>query len=287
MCLPFLKWPGGKRWACSSLVPLVQAYLSRTYYEPFLGGGAVFFGLSPKRAVLSDLNAELMNVYGMTKVHPDELIRKVKDMQVSSVAYKVIRKATGGSKLDRAARFLYLNRTCFGGIYRLNKKGAFNVPYGGGARKPNILWERGLITKAAQVLRGAKLFASDFEPIIDQSGSGDVVYCDPTYTVTHDFNGFVRYNEQNFAWSDQERLALCIDRAVNRGATVILSNAHHTCIKALFVSPFRFLLERASTVSAKMSGRRDVREYVLLWPGGSRHTKKLCGRERAERNILR
>lgn len=267
MCSPFLKWPGGKRWALQTVVPIIRRYLTGRYVEPFLGGGAIFFALAPEKALLSDLNPELMNVYQMTKRHPRALINRLKALPVSEEEYLRIRNSEGGSAVERAVRFMYLNRTCFSGVYRVNRTGQFNVPYGGGERTPAVLWERRLVVNASQLLANADLRTGDFEGALDESRFGDVVYCDPTYTVAHDVNGFVRYNERNFAWSDQERLSKAISRAAKRRVTILLSNAHHPSIRAVFPAPRRLLLNRQSTVSSVTAGRRMVAEYLFIWPG--------------------
>jgi DNA adenine methylase len=270
MVQPFLKWPGGKRWAVSRLMPLVRSHLSGSYVEPFLGGGALFFALAPARAVLSDINDELMNAYRLTKTRPDILLQHLKRLPVSAAHYEHIRGQSGGSDVRRAVRFLYLNRTCFGGIYRLNQSGQFNVPYGGGDRTPAALWARGLLQQASAVLANAVLNTCDFEQSIDASASGDFIYCDPTYTVAHDNNGFVRYNERNFSWVDQGRLAAAIKKANRRGCTVLLSNAHHSDVRSLFDAPKRWTLMRNSAVSADPTFRRPVAEYLFFWPGRSK-----------------
>jgi DNA adenine methylase len=266
---PFLKWPGGKRWAISRLLPLVKAQLSGSYFEPFLGGGALFFALAPARAVLSDINDDLMNVYRVTRSAPDILLSRLKRIPVSKAQYEATKSQSGASDVDRAVRFLYLNRTCFGGIYRLNQSGQFNVPYGGGLRGPATLWRRGLLHDASSVLRNAVLNTCDFEESLDAAGRGDVVYCDPTYTVTHDNNGFIRYNESNFSWEDQERLSVAVKRANRRGSTVLLSNAHHSDVRSLFKAPTRWVLRRNSMVSADPTHRKQVAEYLFYWPGRS------------------
>jgi DNA adenine methylase len=266
-CVPFLKWPGGKRWALKQILPIARPHLRGRYIEPFLGGGAVFFGLAPTRALLSDVNADLVNAYQMTKEHPRALLQRLKQLPVAAAAYHEIRRSQPACKVDRAVRFIYLNRTCFGGIYRVNKSGDFNVPYGGGQRTPEILWQKQLIQKASVLLRDVEMSAADFEETMDGTQAGDLIYCDPTYTVAHDVNGFVRYNERNFAWTDQERLAKAILRASRRGVSIILSNAHHKSIRLLFRSPLRYVLHRQSTVSSAVSGRQSVSEYLFVWPG--------------------
>lgn len=261
--LPFLKWPGGKRWAAPTVAALVRDSLSGTYYEPFLGGGAVFFCLRPERAVLSDINTELTNVYVTVRDRPGELLREIEAIPVTSDAYYRIRAARPQTPLLRAAYFLYLNRTAFGGIYRLNLRGEFNVPYGGGERTPAPLWGNKLLAKASAALQGIEIKGSDFEPILEGVRPGDVVYCDPTYTVVHDTNGFIRYNERNFSWADQKRLAAAAHKAVGQGASVIVSNGHHDAIARLYPQAQVQILERKSLVSPRPSGRQTVREYLF------------------------
>src|SRR5205823_6176999 len=149
-----------------------------------------------------------------------------------------------------AARMLYLNRTAFGGIYRINRQGEFNVPYGGGQRTTASLWEKHLICRASRVLQNTMILHSDFESVLNQAQVGDVVYCDPTYTVTHGNNGFRRYNEPNFSWADQERLAAAAKRAASKGVTVFVSNAHHESLRSLYSGASFRVFERHSCVAA-------------------------------------
>jgi DNA adenine methylase len=260
---PFLKWPGGKRWIARELTLHVASKLKSRYYEPFLGGGAVFFALQPRKATLSDINAELINVYRQVKKNPDELIEGIRSVPVSKEKYYFIRNEEPKDPLKRAIRFLYLNRTAFGGIYRLNSEGKFNVPYGG-KRTPEILWKNRLIQNASRALKGIKLVVSDFEKMINEAQIGDIVYCDPTYTVAHDNNSFIRYNERNFSWNDQERLAKAAIRAYERGSVVIISNA---CCQNLIdlYNPFQpQRLTRKSLVCPISKARRDINEYLFI-----------------------
>lgn len=261
---PFLKWPGGKRWAASKIAALVKTYLSGKYYEPFLGGAAVFFHLRPEQAILGDINADLVNVYRVVRDRPDEVQSALRQLSVSKYRYDSFRSSMPRSQIDRAVRFLYLNRTCFGGIYRLNKSGLFNVPYGGGQRTPRILWKTDLLANASTALGDAELFTEDFGTALKKAGKGDVVYCDPAYTVAHDNNAFVRYNESNFSWEDQVRLAKLAHSAVARGAVVIVSNAHHRSIRSLYPTASRRVLHRTSVINPNAKHRREVSEYLLI-----------------------
>jgi DNA adenine methylase len=261
---PFIKWPGGKRWASRRIGELISVHLLGTYFEPFLGGGAVFFHVLPRRAILSDINEELIGVYRAIRANPEPVIRELSSKAVTKTNYYRVRAGEPQSASGKAARFLYLNRTAFGGIYRLNLDGKFNVPYGGGARTPEMLWKTDALNLASTALQRATLKVSDFEPVIESAKSGDVVYCDPTYTVAHDNNGFIRYNERNFSWSDQERLADAAFRAASdRGVLVLISNAHHHSIKKLYRGASFETLSRMSAVTPHADQRRYVKELLI------------------------
>lgn len=260
---PFLKWPGGKRWLAPFIAGIVRPYLRGTYYEPFVGGGAVFFFLQPRRASLSDVNRELIETYTEVRNSPVQLINFIKTVPVSAEAYYRMRASEPDEPFERAARLLYLNRTAFGGIYRLNRLGKFNVPFGRD-RTPEPLWRNRLLELAAPTLSRVDLTVCDFEDSINQAEAGDVVYCDPTYTVAHSNNGFCRYNERNFAWRDQERLAGAARRASERGAIVLVSNAMHESIANLYRHAECYQVSRPSTVSRNPSKRGRVGEYLFV-----------------------
>jgi DNA adenine methylase len=242
---------------------MIRARLTGTYYEPFLGGGSVFFALNPRRAVLSDINTDLINTYEAVRDRAGDLIRRIKRLKVNESVFRRMRDGDPKDPLERAVRFLYLNRTAFGGIYRVNLEGKFNVPFGGGDRTPEVLWRKHLLASAADRLKTARLLKGDFEKIIRRAGRGDVVYCDPTYTVAHDNNGFVRYNEKNFSWSDQIRLAECARSACDRGAYVLVSNACHPTVRDLYPRATITVQRRSSRVSTNVEKRRAVRELLI------------------------
>lgn len=262
--LPFLKWPGGKRWAAATIAKIIRKHLVGTYYEPFLGGGAVFFHLLPAKSILSDINNDLVLAYQTVQSEYKAVLEAVRTMDVSREAYYRIRAMSPHTNITKAARFLYLNRTAFAGMYRLNSNGQFNVPFGGGQRTPAPLWERNLLREASHALNGVTIMCADFEQVLKMAGEGDVVYCDPTYTVVHDRNSFIRYNEKNFSWADQKRLAKEAKAAVLRGATVLVSNAHHSSIRGLYLDAGVRHLKRRSLISANPSKRCEVKEYLFI-----------------------
>jgi DNA adenine methylase len=209
------------------------------------------------------LNEDLIATYRAVRRDSGAIVRHLRRYRVTKQDYYRIRNREPKNLITRAARFLYLNRTAFGGVYRLNLEGRFNVPYGGGERTPANLWETDILERAARALRRVRLKASDFEPILDLARSGDVAYCDPTYTVAHNNNGFVRYNERNFSWSDQKRLAAAAMAATRRGATVIISNAHHASIRELYPSARFMTLTRISRITPKVCLPRPVDELLI------------------------
>jgi DNA adenine methylase len=258
---PFLKWPGGKRWAAAWIRE--TARFTGAYIEPFLGGGAVFFSLAPRRAVLSDLNADLINAYRIVRDQPEALVDEIQTYDVSESDYYRIRAARPDEPLQRAARFLYLNRTAFAGLYRENRRGEFNVPFGRD-RRPDALWRDNLIASASRALQGVELAACDFAVSLRRAGPGDLVYCDPTYTVMQHATGFRRYNERTFSWSDQERLASEAGSARDRGARILVSNAFHPSVRALYPTAQVFELARRSAIARDPANRGSITEYLFV-----------------------
>lgn len=259
---PFLKWPGGKRW-------LVQRYgkhfpiIFRRYLEPFLGGGAVFFHLAPRHGILSDTNAELVNTYQCLKVHARAIDNRLAQLHArhSAALYYRIREMEPTDAIERAVRFLYLNRTCFNGLYRVNLSGEFNVPMGS---KTLVGYPEGYLQKIAECLSHASIQSADFEDTIDKAGKDDFLYVDPPYTVMHNNNNFRKYNANLFSWSDQLRLASAIKKASHRGAAVMISNADHDSVRELY---FGFghhqRVNRTSILAAEPLHRRRTTELLI------------------------
>ena len=186
--LPFLKWAGGKRWFASTAASLLPTSYER-YIEPFVGSGALFFHLQPSRAILADLNEELVATYNIIKKSPNKLLDRlsIHNQNHDENYYYQLRAENPESKLDRAARFIYLNRTCWNGLYRVNKKGIFNVPIG---TKSDILFDGDNILRASKTLAETSIVAQDFEKTIGSGTSGDLIFVDPPYTANHNKNGF-------------------------------------------------------------------------------------------------
>jgi DNA adenine methylase len=247
-----------------SLLPELQSPCG-TYFEPFLGSGAMFFALKPTRSVLNDLNADLINVFRVIKESPKQLERSLKRCQVkhSKEFYYSMRKQEPTDPLKAAVRMLYLNRTCFNGLYRVNIKGKFNVPMGS---KTSVMLPTDNFSYVSERLQRASLRTSDFASVISKAGAGDLVFADPPYTVNHNLNGFLRYNENLFSWEDQKRLHDSASAAIRRGAQVIVTNADHASIRSLY-DQARFKLhvvERHSKISSSNIGRKAITELVIV-----------------------
>ena len=264
--VPFLRWPGGKRWLADKIHNLINSVDYSRYIEPFIGGGAVFFRHLPKNAIISDTNKDLIIAYKVIQQNPDKLLNVLRRMPTDKTTFYKTRQKILTNEIQLAARFLYLNRLAFGGMYRVNKQGKFNVPYGGD-RRVDILWTNKLITNASVALKKTKIYCRDFEKILSKCGSGDVSYCDPAYTVSHNNNGFLRYNEKIFSWHDQERLANSCFEAAKRGAYVIISNAACKSIKKLYQPINPIVVERYTGVSRQIKGRGTVKEFVFVIGG--------------------
>lgn len=263
---PFLKWAGGKRWLAPKIGPYISAELKRNngkYYEPFLGAGAIFFQVRPQSAILSDINHGLIVTYEQIRKNWLALVDELKTWPVNIEFYYKVRGSVPVSDFEIACRFLYLNRTCYGGIHRENKKGNFNVPYGGG-RTHFALWNSGLLQHASEALKKKiSLKHSDFESILNQSKCGDVVYCDPTYS-TIKRKQFDRYGKSVFSWSDQFRLALAADNAMDRGVLVIISNSGSFEISQFYPRAYRINLERKKNIGNKASCNSNHLESLYI-----------------------
>lgn len=264
--VPFLKWAGGKRWFVWNHADLLPSEYG-TYVEPFLGAGAVYFHLKPTRALLGDFNADLVETYRAIKDDWQALesslrYRQRRHREDPDTYYYWLRAKVPSELVQRASRLIYLNRTCFNGIYRVNRQGEFNVPRGS---KDKVVIETDDFESMSKVLAGAELVAGDFEALIDRANSGDFAFCDPPYTVRHNYNGFRKYNEVLFSWADQERLAQALTRAALRGVKVVCTNANHESVRELYGNALfeRRVVSRYSRISADKIGRSHFEELII------------------------
>jgi len=258
---PFIKWAGGKRWLTSSYSDVFPEFSGR-YYEPFLGGGAVFFHLHPKVATVSDSNEWLISTYkairdGWKAVESHLYIHQ--ENHCKEYYYRV-RATRASDRFQRAAQFLYLNRTCWNGLFRVNLSGDFNVPIG---TKNSILMNDDF-SAISKLLKGVDISNGDFEGYIDRAGENDFVFVDPPYTVKHNNNGFVKYNEKIFSWFDQERLRDSLLRAKRRGAIILATNADHASIHDLYSCGFQVeQVVRSSVLAGSSLYRGETTELLI------------------------
>lgn len=268
---PFLRWAGGKSWLIKHLDSIIGDQIFNNYHEPFLGGGAVFFYLNHTGiSFLSDLNSELINTYIAIKESPDRVISCLRNYKNTSDDYYEIRNSLPTTAFEIAARFIYLNQTSFNGLYRVNAKGEYNVPYGN--RKKHFL-EEDKLRAASQKLQNAVLDIGDFERLKVNIAQGDLVFLDPPYTVSHNHNGFIKYNKNLFSLEDQHRLRALIDVIKENGAYYILTNAAHKTIFDIFYQKTDkcYELSRASLIGGEKAVRGQIQEYVFTnLQGGSK-----------------
>ena len=258
---PFLKWAGGKRWLVSRGFPAPAAF--DRLVEPFVGSAAIFFSLRPDRAILADVNQDLINLYRVIRDRPVELqalLSRHHDKHCRD-HYYAVRKQAIVDDLGRAARMLYLNRTCWNGLYRVNRLGEFNVPVG---TKTAVLVEGEDFELYSTLLSRAEIACQDFEKTINHCGIGDFLFVDPPYTVKHNMNGFVKYNETIFSWDDQVRLAAALRRAGSRGAAILVTNADHESVRELYRNDFTYTSVGRQSILAGSAAHRGGTTEALF-----------------------
>lgn len=230
---PFVKWAGGKGQIVEQLAAHMPEKYS-AYHEPFVGGGALFFHLCPKKAYLSDLNEELVNAFLIVKSDCEKLLESLKKHENSAEYYYRIRALDPGSldPLERASRFIYLNKTCYNGLYRVNRRGRFNVPFG--RYKSPAYADESQLRLASTALQNADVRVADFEIVLDQAKAGDFVYFDPPYQPISETANFTNYTADAFDENEQRRLAAAFRELDKRGCWVMLSNSDSPLIRGLY-----------------------------------------------------
>lgn len=258
---PFLKWPGGKRWFISKHAKELPKYTGR-YIEPFLGSGAVFFHIRPDLSIISDSNSWLINTYKALRddwQSVEKLLEAHQKNHSKSYYYKT-RSEVFSTATEQAAQLLYLNRTCWNGLFRVNLKGHFNVPIG---TKDKVLMDDNF-EAISNALKKSIIFHQDFEKTINLAEEGDLVFADPPYTVKHNLNGFIKYNEKIFSWGDQERLFSSLLRAKKRGAHIVSTNANHSSVRDLYSPNFHITeIPRHSVLAGKKEFRTSISELLI------------------------
>ncbi len=259
---PFLRWAGSKRFALKYILELLPSRF-RIYREPFLGSGALYFLLRPERAVLSDICAELIETFLAVRDNAGAVARYLRGMKPQKRLFDYIKKHRSAGPFKRAAEFIYLNKSAWNGLYRVNSLGEFNVPFG--RPKTDFIADFQNLRECGSLLRsrGVSLQICDFEDNILDAKRGDLVYLDPPFVTGHSNNGFVDYNEELFSWDDQERLAHIAVWLAKQGVHVIASNANHKAILQLYPGFGSRPITRFSTLASDLDKRRPVSEILL------------------------
>lgn len=261
---PFIRWAGGKTWLIPYISEMVSNLHIEHYHEPFLGGGAIFFSLEhSKKSYLSDANSQLVNTYIQVRDYPEEVISSfLKMANTESDYYRIRSEFTDENTIENASRFIYLNQTSYNGLYRVNRSGHYNVPYGF-RHKWTHAPER--IRAASSKLQNTRISVGDFEINKYRIKENDLVFLDPPYTVSHNNNGFIAYNQNLFSLPDQYRLKRFIEYIKRKGAFYILTNAAHEKIREIFLSKNDRLIElqRKSVIGGKRATRAAISEYIF------------------------
>lgn len=262
LVVPVVKWVGGKRQIIDEIITYVPDSFS-TYYEPFLGGGAVLFELQPKKAVVNDVNEELMNIYEVIKDNVDELIEGLKRHKIKNdkAYFYEIRELDRDREqynlltpVERASRIIYLNKTCYNGLFRVNKSGEFNAPFGN-YKNPNIVNETTLRTVSAYFNKAKIRFTcQDFEDALKWSRKGAFVYLDPPYDPVSETASFTGYDKGGFDHNEQIRLKKTCDKLNKKGIKFLLSNSATDFIMDLYQDYKIEVIQAKRAINSKLIG---------------------------------
>jgi DNA adenine methylase len=258
---PFLKWAGSKQALLPKLVGILPQQFN-TYFEPFLGAAALFFCLQPVKAVLNDKCGELIETYEAVRDNPSAVLRHLRAIKRNKTTYYYVRANRSSGRFKKAAEFIYLNKLCWNGLYRVNSDGVFNVPYGA-SKNTRHLFDTENIHACACALQSKTLMSKDFEFVLNSAKAGDFVFFDPPYVTKHNNNGFRDWNETLFSWKDQERLASTAKLLRKTGVHVVVCNADHEDIIKMYGGFKKKKIIRSSTLASASEFRGSVSEIVL------------------------
>lgn len=267
---PVVKWVGGKRQLLNYITPLLPKNFS-TYVEPFVGGGAVLFNIQPKKAIINDYNAELINVYNVIKNNPDELISLLQEHEKlnSQEYFYQIRSLDRSdtyysmSSIDKAARIIYLNKTCFNGLFRVNQAGQFNSPYGK-YKNPNIV-NRPLVLAMSKYFNNndIRIMNGDYKEALKNLRRGAFVYFDPPYMPISSSSSFTGYTENGFGKQQQIELKEECDKLNGRGIKFLLSNSDHPLIRELYKDYEIIVVKAKRSINSKGNKRGEINEVLI------------------------
>lgn len=264
---PFLKWAGGKTQLVGALIEHSPQYFF-DYHEPFVGGGALFFYLYRKgrirQASISDLNAELVDTYLAIRDYTREVIELLSGYPYDKEFYYYLRSQDPWEMElpERAARMIYLNKTCYNGLYRVNKKGKFNVPFGR-YKSPKYCDVENL-QAVSQALHGVNIFCASFEQVLEQANPGDLVYFDPPYVPLSKTSNFTAYQAAGFSQAAQVKLRDACTKLTKRNVNVILSNSATTLVRDLYTTPGFTLSEVKANRAINSNASRRGKQVELI-----------------------
>lgn len=263
---PIVKWVGGKRQLMFELIKNMPKSYNR-YFEPFIGGGALFFELQPENAYISDMNEELINLYSVVRDNVYELIEDLGKHEVSKEYFLEIRnidrteKYAKLSSIERASRFIYLNRTCFNGMYRVNSQGQFNVPFGH-YKNPRIIDERNLLN-CSKLLNKTEIKCADFSEILTKVQKDDFVYFDPPYVPLNETSSFTSYTKDGFDIDMQFKLRDVCDELDSMGVKFMLSNSDTKLVNELYANYEIKKVFASRQINANADGRGKITEVLV------------------------
>lgn len=269
LALPFVKWVGGKRQLLNEIEKHIPEQFSR-YYEPFVGGGAVLFHVQPKNAVINDSNEELVNLYNIIKESPEELIEDLKKYKNEEKYFYEVRgidrekeKYLELSNIQRASRIIFLNKTCYNGLFRVNSSGEFNSPFGR-YKNPNIVNDVTIKAVGNYLSKNdIQILNTDYEKSLSKIRKGAFVYFDPPYDPISDSSSFTGYTKNGFDRTEQERLKKVCDKLNDKGVKFLLSNSSTEFIRDLYKDYNIFSIKAKRAINSKGNGRGETTEVLV------------------------
>lgn len=262
---PFLKWAGGKTFLTQHLMEfLPKDYSERVYWEPFLGAGSLFFSLQPSKAIISDLNPDLINCFKWVRDKPQRvhgLLKRYASKNSKRFYYETRAKYNkDGFTIENAARFIYLNKSSFNGIFRVNNKGEFNVPYG--KRENLAIPSLEQLVSASKILKKAEIKSGSYESILKKPKKGDFIYIDPPYPPLNGTSYFTHYTKERFSTDDQKQLSRMAKKLSKKGCKVLISNADKKSVRNLFKGWLINSVRVTRWITCKKKKRR-VQEIII------------------------
>lgn len=272
MVAPILKWVGGKRQLLKDIKELMPKQIT-TYVEPFVGGGALFFALQPDKAIINDYNEELINIYKVVKDEPEKLLSiltKHDELNSEDYFYRIRALDRDNeyfemSNVERAARIIYLNKTCYNGLFRVNQAGQFNTPYGK-YKNPNIINRPTILamSKYFNDMKSLKIISGDYTNALKGLRKGSFVYFDPPYLPISSSSSFTGYTDQGFGYDEQVRLKKECDKLDKRGIKFMLSNSDHPKIRELYKDYTIITVKANRSINSNASKRGEINEVLVI-----------------------